>query len=173
MSSAQPIQDRFIYAGRTVLAVWCSAPWRPEIALVRQCSGLCFDEAGHLLLVSGDGQHWALPGGHLEPGEALEDTLCREVREEACARVGAMAYLGCQRIHEEADGQALPVYYQARFWARVVLDPFAPRHEIVQRRLVTPDQAARLLGWGESPILAHLLSLTTGLERRAPRGGEG
>ena len=47
----------------------------------------------------------------------------------------------------------------------------APRDR--QRRLVTPDQAARLLGWGESPILAHLLSLTTGLERRAPRGGEG
>jgi hypothetical protein len=37
--------------------------------------------------------------------------------EEACARVLACAYIGCQRV-QPLDGDHAP-YYQTRFWARV------------------------------------------------------
>ncbi len=164
------VEDRFSYGGLAVRAVWCAGPWRPDAALVRQCSGLCFDERGRMLLVSADGQRWALPGGHPEPGETLEAVLEREVWEEACARVTALAFLGCQRIHESAGGQSAPVYYQARFWARVALEPFEPRHETVERRLLAPADVPALLGWGESPILAHLLRLAAA--RECARGQE-
>jgi hypothetical protein len=40
-----------------------------------------------VVLVSGDGVRWGLPGGRPEPGEDWADTLRREVREEACATV--------------------------------------------------------------------------------------
>jgi len=72
-------------------------------------------------LVTLDGDEWSLPGGTIEPGEALEQTLVREVREAACARVVESRHIGCQRV-DELDGDGAS-YYQTRFWARVELDP--------------------------------------------------
>jgi len=47
-----------------------------------------------VVLVSGDGTRWGLPGGRPEPGEDWADTLRREVREEACATVTDARLLG-------------------------------------------------------------------------------
>lgn len=43
-----------------------------------------FNEAGEVLLVrlSYEQQQWTMPGGHIEPGEAPDATVVREVREE-------------------------------------------------------------------------------------------
>ncbi len=35
-----------------------------------------------LLIQRSDNAHWCLPGGHLEPGESVQDGARREVREE-------------------------------------------------------------------------------------------
>ena len=158
------IEDQFAYGGRAVRAVWRPEPWQPPRERVTQASGLCYTSAGEVLLVSQDGAHWALPGGHLEAGETLEETLRREVREEACADVLDCAYLGCQEI-QERDGEALlPSYYQARYWARVALDRFEPAHETRFRRLVAPVDVKAVLGWHSAAILEHLLVLSQGIE---------
>ena len=158
------IEDLFAYGGRTVRAVWRPEPWQPPRELVTQASGLCYTSAGKVLLVSQDGAHWALPGGHLEQGESLEQTLRREVREEACAEVLDCAYLGCQEIQEH-DGEALlPSYYQARYWARVAPGRFEPAHETRFRRLVAPGDVKAVLGWHSSAILEHLLELSQAIE---------
>jgi len=160
------ITDAFVYAGRQVRAVWRPAPWRPPRELTTQCSGLCFTAQGQVVLVSQNGRSWALPGGHPEPGETLEEAFGREVREEACAQVVQLVYLGCQRIHESDGGIESPVYYQTRFWARVALDDFEPQYEIAQRLLVAPERVRGVLGWS-SPILDHLLALAHACEGQA------
>ena len=38
-----------------------------------------------IVLVTWNGTDWSLPGGSMEPDESLEQTLAREVAEEACA----------------------------------------------------------------------------------------
>ena len=40
------------------------------------------DESEVLLQLRRDGRYWTVPGGALEPGESLEDTARRELREE-------------------------------------------------------------------------------------------
>ena len=140
--------ERIHWDGRTVTATWQPPPFRPSRRLTTQALGLCFTDDGQIVLVTIDGANWTLPGGHPESGETLEATLVRTVREVASARVVESAYIGCQRVDDpqRSDGPAL--YYQARFWARVELDPFIPRHEASLRRLVAPDEFSAILAWG-------------------------
>ena len=56
---------------------------------------LVLDEADRLLFQhrAGTGA-WHVPGGYMEPGEAIEDTARREVLEETGLQVGEMELLG-------------------------------------------------------------------------------
>jgi len=54
--------------------------------------------AGHeVVLISTDGARWGWPGGRPENGESWEDTLRREMLEEACATVTEARLLGFVR----------------------------------------------------------------------------
>jgi ADP-ribose pyrophosphatase YjhB (NUDIX family) len=110
---------------------------------------------GLIVLVTWDGEHWTLPGGTREAGERLEQTLAREVREEACTHVLGCRYLGCQHVTELDGGRE--AYYQTRFWARVELESFTSRHEMIARRLVPPDQFLATLFWGGERTAGRIL----------------
>lgn len=139
-----------MWEGRTVTATWQPPPFRPSRRLTTQVLGICFTADGQIALVAHDGTNWTLPGGRPEPDETLETALVRAVRDEASARVIESTYLGCQRVDDpqRPDGPAL--YYQARFWARVELDPFVPRDETSLRRLVAQENFFDSLAWGFS-----------------------
>jgi NADH pyrophosphatase NudC (nudix superfamily) len=82
---------------------WFDPPFRPEPPHSNQAYGICFTEAGLIVLggsAGGGGRHLNLLGGGVEPGETLEDCLVREVMEEGCARVTDSAYIGCQRVDD-------------------------------------------------------------------------
>jgi 8-oxo-dGTP diphosphatase len=53
------------------------------------------DENGHVLLIRrGDGRGWSLPGGLMEPGELLADSLVGEVQEETGLDVEPVRLVG-------------------------------------------------------------------------------
>ena len=67
------------------------------------------DDEGRVLLLKAsyaDGG-WGLPGGGVDPGESLHETLARECQEE----------LGCEVVIDALTG----VYYHASFEAHAVL----------------------------------------------------
>jgi ADP-ribose pyrophosphatase YjhB (NUDIX family) len=94
-----------------------------------------------VVLVSGDGDRWGLPGGRPEPGEDWADTLRREVREEARATVTESLLLGFSRGVCIRGSQAGLVLVRALWHAGVCPDPWQPRLEIVERRLVPVAEA--------------------------------
>jgi hypothetical protein len=58
-------------------------------------NAFCVTADGEVVLISSDGSRWGWPGGRPEPGESWQDTLRREMLEEACAVVMDARGSGC------------------------------------------------------------------------------
>ena len=135
---------------------------------VRRVYALAFLPDGRMILV-GDGvdpsRYW-LPGGGIEGEEDPVEGLRRELLEEVGGRLGAHRRLGMQRV--ERDG--VPTEYHAFFWAQIEIDEeFVPAHEIVQQRIVEPEQFLDTLFWGRSdPKAEMLLEMALEMQNRKP-----
>jgi ADP-ribose pyrophosphatase YjhB (NUDIX family) len=140
-------------AGGQWLATWHLPTAAPEGQRHGAC-GVCVAEGGQIVLISADGRHWDLPAGRTEGDESWEETLRREVREEACATVIAARLLGFARSSCLSGPQAGLVLVRSFWRAEVVLDPWQPLFEIAHRRLVEPDALAPLL----PPLYARILA---------------
>jgi 8-oxo-dGTP pyrophosphatase MutT (NUDIX family) len=87
--------------------------------ILPSAGALVFDEAGRVLLQRrADDGTWNIPGGAIEPGEALEQTAKREVREETGLDIGDLKLLcvlsGRQFFHVYPSGDA--VYHVAAIY---------------------------------------------------------
>ena len=163
------VVEQHTWMGRELLATWRDASFSPPREPENQASGICFTEDGMVVLVTTDGQTWMLPGGHTEPGESAEDTLVREVNEEACATVTDLNYLGSQEVRDLADSIGSTVHYQALFWARVRLSKFEPKHETTARKLASPSEVNDILRLNPTGILDTIMVAALACENRARR----
>lgn len=160
------VSEETTWEGRPVLLTWLPGHRPRPHEAVTQVSGLCFTAEGHIVLVSQDGNEWSLPGGKPEGDETWEETLRREVAEEACAEVLDCRLLGAQRV----EGLTPQPYYQLRFWARVGLNPFAPMFETRHRRVIRAEEFSQALAWGAGIIGQALLRHALGIEREVQGG---
>jgi 8-oxo-dGTP pyrophosphatase MutT (NUDIX family) len=123
-------------------------------------SGVCVAGA-ELVLISHDGVHFGPPGGRPEGDETDLETLCREMREEACVRVADARLLGYGRSECVAGPEHGLVLIRSFWRAEVLLDPWAPTFEIAHRRVV-PAAAALDEVWdhptGSARIMARVLA---------------
>lgn len=163
------VVEHHTWMGRELLATWRDASFSQPRRPGNQASAICFTEDGMVVLVTTDGQTWMLPGGHTEPGESAEDTLVREVNEEACATVADLAYLGAQEVRDLADSNGSTIHHQALFWARVRLGKFEPKYETTARKLVNPSSINDSLRWNPSGILEATMAAALACESRARR----
>src|SRR4030042_1552899 len=79
------ITEEHTLEGQKISVTWRGPAFTPPRHLIRQASGICITDEGLIVLVTGDGESWGLPGGHPENGETIKEAFIREVREEACA----------------------------------------------------------------------------------------
>jgi ADP-ribose pyrophosphatase YjhB (NUDIX family) len=135
---------------------WYTPPMSPD-GTPHGATGLCLTGDGKIVLISEDGERWDLPGGRPEGNETLEETLRREILEEACATVTEARLLGFCRGTFVAGSQAGRVIVRSLWRAEVELGPWKPRFETVHRRLVVA-----------ADLLDHL-STTDGLARIVTR----
>ena len=90
------------------------------------------------VLVRGTSGRLNTPGGHPEVGESSEQTMKREVREEACAEVEAAALIGFARSEKLDGNNAGFVMVRDMYVARVRLLPWVQPPSEIAERLIVP-----------------------------------
>ena len=111
-----------------------------------QVRAVCF--CGDKIVIGLHGDGWAPIGGTIEKGETVEQTLIREVLEEANMDVLEQAPIGYQKSVDE-NGEAT---YQLRSWCRVSpRGPFVadPDYGVKEIKLVNPQEYKQYVAWGE------------------------
>lgn len=123
-------------------------------------SGVCLAGA-ELVLISHEGVHFGPPGGRPEGDETDLETLCREMREEACVRVAQARLLGYSRSECVAGTEHGLVLVRSFWRAEVLVDAWQPRYEVPHRRVV-PASGALEEVWdhadGSARIMARVLA---------------
>src|SRR5579862_2937375 len=139
---------------------WSMAWHRPGEAPPGQAHGanaFCVTSGGEVVLISRDGSRWGWPGGRPEGGESWEDTLRREMLEEACAIVTGARLLGFVRSRCLGGPEEGLVLVRSIWRAEVTLLPWRPEFEIGFRRVVPARELAAHL-WmeeGAAPIYSR------------------
>jgi len=123
--------------------------WHPATAipagLPHGANACCVTADNQVVLISGDGERWGWPGGRPEGEESWEQTLRREVLEEACAFVVDARLLGFCRGVCLTGAEQNRALVRSVWLATVDVQPWQPRFEIAHRRLVRASE-----------VLAHL-----------------
>ncbi|MEK9175234.1 MAG: NUDIX hydrolase, partial [Patescibacteria group bacterium] len=91
--------EQCVFDGRTIHLTWVASSSYPSGTPISQVSGFCIDDKNHFLLVKNK-REWAFPGGHPEKEESAEETLIREVREEANVSLDSYKLIGYMDVSD-------------------------------------------------------------------------
>ena len=108
-------------------------------------AGICVNDAGEVVVISTDESSWGFPAGRPKDDEDWEQTLRREMLEEACAVVTNARLLGFSRGYCVEGTEAGLVLVRSIWLARVDLLDWNPQFETRFRRLVPAAQAIKLV----------------------------
>jgi ADP-ribose pyrophosphatase YjhB (NUDIX family) len=139
--------------GQQWLVSWHPPP-EPPGGTPHGAEGVCVTADGGIVVISPDGTIWDLPAGRPEPGENWEQTLRREMDEEACATVTGARMLGFTRGQCVTGPERGRVLVRSVWRADVELRPWEARFEIADRRIVAPAAVEDTLSLGLHPFAA-------------------
>lgn len=122
-----------------------------KIAPITQVQALCMLATGEFVVYKDTNGNYGLPGGTVELGETLDETLFRELKEEASVKpthYGPLLYLKLTELSQKPE----VVTYQVRYWA--VVEPLEqavhdPAGKAIERVIVQEENLINLLGWGK------------------------
>ena len=122
----------------------------------RQVYGICFNYNNEILVIKGpDTNNWLIPGGTPEEGEGYEETLIRELLEEADVKIKNLIPLGVQEVNfpdnpNRVDGD---LFYQMRMVCEVdkllpqTVDP--AQGFVFERKFVPMEEITDWVRWGK------------------------
>jgi ADP-ribose pyrophosphatase YjhB (NUDIX family) len=139
--------------GQQWLVSWHPPPEPPD-GTPHGAAGVCVTPGGGIVVISPDGKRWDLPAGRPEPGESWEQTLRREMDEEACATIVRARLLGFTRGQCVTGPERGRVLVRSVWRADVELRPWEARFEIADRRVVAAPAVEEALSLGAHPFAA-------------------
>lgn len=145
------LSTSFDYEGIHILADWydiASKDMIPDIAWQQVYVIGNIDGKVPLVTNSDSPMPYNLPGGHVEPGESIEQTLIRELIEECNMRVISWEPIGYQLL-TEPDGTQV-----AQFRAYAVLEKIGefthdPGGGVVSNTLIDIDELEQHIKYGD------------------------
>jgi 8-oxo-dGTP pyrophosphatase MutT (NUDIX family) len=135
---------RVALSGNTWLSSW-HEPLTVPRGTQHGAAAVCVTDDQGIVLVTNDGIHWDTPGGRQEPHETDEQTMRREVLEEACASVRSSRLLGYSRGECVGGREEGLVLIRSLWRAEVDVRAWLPRFETIERRIETPQRALEIL----------------------------
>jgi ADP-ribose pyrophosphatase YjhB (NUDIX family) len=134
------------------------------IELCAQSYGVCFYGDKMVIGYGGQKQDWGLIGGSVEPGESMEETLAREIKEESNMKVLSSKPIGYQKVTDTRDSN---VIYQLRYVCAV--EPYGdfvsdPDGGITEIKLINPKDYKQYFDWGE--IGERIISRAVNLNKK-------
>lgn len=146
------VKETLIFDGREVYLEWFEAADYPKDVKISQVVGFCVNENGEILIIKNK-RGWGFPGGHPETGEMPEETLNREVLEEAYVTVKNPRLLGYMEVKDPQNQSVEGKHYvQLRYLTEVqdVLN-FKKEFETSERAFVPAPQLPEYIKWLSSP----------------------
>lgn len=110
-----------------------------------QTYGVCFCDGKLVIGFGGRKKDWGLIGGTIEPGETFEQTLRREIQEEANMEVLSMKPIGYQKVLSHDGICQLRYACTVRPFGPFVSDPAGSVTEI---KLIDPADYKKYFDWG-------------------------
>jgi len=142
--------DYFIYEGDRITVKWfdvCEKSKIPDINWEQIYVIGNYNNRIPIVVYENKGDN--LPGGHVEPGESLEDAMHREIKEELNMRVVSWVPLGYQRLSRPEDRD---VVFQFRVYAKLEkIGKFIndPGGSVIGHKLVELKDINQLINYGK------------------------
>ena len=137
--------------GKPVTFTHRGASVMPDFKHVTSVSVIPFTTEGNIVAVRLRHRGLDLPGGHVEPGESTpEETLNREVREEACMTVRTPVLT--EVVESDYFEQPSYMLLYAAFVDK--LHEFEPSDEAAERVEVSPEEFIRQYAAGNKQLMA-------------------
>lgn len=142
--------NKWSYKGQTIVfKVYFTHSFK-DVNKPKQCYGIVLDDNKQVLIISTDGKEWNFPGGGIEKDETFEETLTREVYEEAAVVIHPESikpfFYQTASIQETGEFEGT----QLRFIAKVKsMDKFVndPGGDTKFQKFVSIDEIPKYIKW--------------------------
>ncbi len=145
------IKNIIIYEGEKYELTFVDSTDFSDLKPITHVHGLCFDQKGRIAIVKIDND-WSLPGGKIEPGENFEQTLIREVDEEADIEIKNIAPLSYQKVVKNQNKTS--IIYQLKYAAlisKIKKQTIDPDEGIIRKRkFIKPEDFLSYCPWGNT-----------------------
>ncbi len=146
--------EKGIWNEQEYISYWIETEDYKKFDNIRQVSAICINDLGEILLIKNPKKNtWSLPGGTPEGDETVEETLIREVDEEASCDIEIISLLGVIEVNfpnnpNKNEGE---IFHQLRFLAKIknikkqTIDP--DKGIILDRIFVKPEIFLKFIPW--------------------------